>query len=680
MLGARQASCRALTRRTLPLTYSPSLTTQWRVSYSKKSERVAQRAALQAQWAARINDATRIHQAFARTITKEQFDACDTDAERNALLWNMRNEIGPLLPGRSWHKVYAVARRLAEKGFLWGKFSEREVKKKLSDPGRSAFNYVDAMPKSLQTEILALAQQDGTANTLLDLNIDMSENITSDTVKSEILIPDISSEYVSTKKAEEGKQEEAIEEEAEEEVEEADETEELVQYTVPDTVSQPAPKELDKELEASKASLEQIAQAPIPDQKRLSDAMNMNTEEEYTVERLQKLKIKEDTPSEEMLALQKLSKVLVDNDVLPDMKPVFYPNQASYAVLMEATSLLEQACFQYIKRTTPAVVKWPFFDCPEAQEYKKWVYLIQKISKDHKKTVPLPPKFNDLLTYGLMIRNAAAHRLAINAPKLRELLKRSQEFVDILEVPEISEKYERLQEFAKDMQTDIEGALDPVGKEVRASLKKMKSKYNEISKLEADIRQIKLRISQKLETISKEDENLETIIRQAADIRYEKGQAFSKEDLLNAVHPKPIPTEPEKLEALMEDMIPDEVKEMLMESENTISEADKKHLESDYHGDGLVSYSDKTLADVEEAPAEGVGESTTSKEEGTGESIQIATSEGVETVEPTTKESEGADTAVSKEPTFEGSNLARDSDIDTTKKSGSKWYNPLSWF
>ncbi|KAK6543389.1 hypothetical protein TWF694_000136 [Orbilia ellipsospora] len=675
MLGARQAPCRVLTRRRLLLTPSPSLPSRLRVSYSKKSERIAHKAALQVNVVARINDATRIYQAFSKTITKEEYDACETDAKRQVLLWNMRSEIGPLIPGRSWDKIYAVARRLAEKKYLWGKFTEREVKKKLADPGRMAFNYVDGMPKSLKTEILALAQQDGTASSLPDLNIDMSETATFDPTEPQMMIPDISSEYIGTKRMEEVEQEEAIEED-EEEAEEPDESEELVQYTVPETNSRPAPQELDQELEASKADLEQIAQAPIPDQKKLSDAIS--SEEEFTFERLEKLKIKEDTPSEGLLTLQKLSKVLVDNDVLPDMKPVFYPNQTSYAVLMEATSLLEQACFQYIKRTTPAVVRWPFFDCPEAQEYKKWVYLIQKISRDHRKTVPLPPKFNELLTYGLMIRNAAAHRLAINAPKLRELLKRSQEFVDILEVPEISEKYERLQEYAKKSQTEMEEALDPVAKEVRASLKKMKGKYNEISKLEVQIRQIKLQISQKLETISKEDGKLEVMIQKAAEIRYEKGQAFNKEDLLNTIDPKPIPIEPEPVEAHNIEIIEERLEEMVMNEETTPSEADSKHLERDDAEGGLVSYSAKTLADIEEAPSEETTESTTPKE-GTGESPVATTFEDTSTVEPTTAD-EKANTVAPMQPASEGSNLSKDPEVEATKKAGSKWYNPLSWF
>ncbi|KAF3910420.1 hypothetical protein ABW20_dc0105181 [Dactylellina cionopaga] len=465
---------------------------------------------------------------------------------------------------------------------------------------------------------------------------DVGSESTTIEIDADILIPDEPSDFVATKKAKPSKSAPSSEKIAKEstnvptkENPASDQDEDLYRYPDIDKVS-------------AKLTKEKIIADPIDPERLLGG----NNEEEFTLDKLRGLKIDGEQPGAEILALQKLSRTLQESNVRPDLKPVFYPNQASYAVLAEATALLEEACYHYVARTTPSVVKWPTYDCPEAQEYKRWVDLIVRLAKEYKTSgLGLPPKFMEGITYGGLIRNAAAHRLPINAPKLRELLSRSKKWMDLLKVPEVSAKFERLQGSAMEMQDELERALEPVVGEVMGSLERIKENWAHVRKLETRIKEINRSIAKEMSSIDKEELNMKAIIEKSQMIRSERGQKFEREMLRVYVHNLEPPVEPKVVEesesstaptdadalratdkmtpevkaitepkagdkdplaensevkaATVTELSAEEVESILAAEEARFNRLDRKKLRGS-DKDGLISFSENTLKHIEE--------------------------------------------------------------------------------
>ncbi|KAF3192433.1 hypothetical protein TWF788_000047 [Orbilia oligospora] len=466
-------------------------------------------------------------------------------------------------------------------------------------------------------------------------------------------------------------------------------------------------------------------------------------EEEITVEKLNQLQVPEDKISGAFEILQKLSRTLVTENVRPDLKPVLYPNQATYALLTEATTLLEEACFEFVKKRAPSVTSWPTFDCPEAQEYKRWVDLIIKLGKEHSKDgFKLPPKFIEGTSYGDIIRNSAAHRLPIHAPKLRELLRRARLWMESLDVPEVVQKFERLEQSAAEMQTELEDDLNPVVEELRGVLSRIKGRWDKVKRLEDKILEIQKSIRMEKSGIELEEQNIQDSLRKAQGIRYERGQKFERQRFQVHVHGALVEASESKVEVeqLPEEWREDEIIiEDLPVGTETNSHATEKgselpgteipkvtsktlfkpkeknkagqalgeaghasenppKLERDYQG-GLVSFEADALPDIEDVSLANSKRlkqiSANNKSKGMptevlGKGPSKADDQGLkeeplggEAGPKKTTSSEKNDLKNPKDASkigFEGSNLSRESDIESSKDHPTKWYNPLSWF
>ncbi|EPS36990.1 hypothetical protein H072_9450 [Dactylellina haptotyla CBS 200.50] len=664
MLGVRQASNRILSRQKVIQSASPSPIHQWYLYSTSVKAALKSKSAIRVS---RVTDILRIQTAFEKVLLKEELDGCTSDDQRRDLLWGTRQQLAPLFPGRRWDKVYGVGRRLLEKGYLGG-LSEKAARTKLLSVSPTALAELEGVPKWLKREISQMYGDEKVKDDDEVISTDMTADSSDNTeTEPQSIVPNTGGTL--------------------------EDANDLIQYEIPKTpVSklkatpvQPQSVAQNAQDAAVKARLEKVVSIPTPDQKKIMAWAS--TEEDYTMEKLSKLKIQEEETSPEMKQLQGLSKVLIEKDVRPDLKPVFYPNQAAFAVLTEATTLLEEACYQYVARTTPSVTQWPAYDCPEAQELKRWVDLISKLAREYKKTLALPPQWAELSTYGLMIRNAAAHRLPISAPKLRELLKRSREWIDLLEVPEIAEKYAKIEEIAAKMQYDLESALEPVTHDIMGSLEFMKKKYGEIGKLEEQIRSIKHKIAAKVNEIETEDNKLVQFLEKGQQVRFEEGKNFNREELRNYLYSEPVeeilveetpdevtPAEDVPSEASFKseesptELSTEDIREMLAREDATFSEVDMTYLRRDGIA-GLVSLSNNTLKDIEE-----VGDQLDKPTDPTPaeETLNIKGNTLDLREYDTTKQDDS--------PTFEGSNLSRDAHQQDKVANKSQWYNPVSWF
>ncbi|KAJ6262921.1 hypothetical protein Dda_1479 [Drechslerella dactyloides] len=752
MLQIRVTPTRALARRPdvlsatiIPLVHQRNFAIpRKKLSLSSTGKNMARLAAIKS-----------VRKAFGSAVPSVEFKAAKNDAQRRDLLWSKRAQIETAMPTKSFESVYGIGRRLWEKGILFELPPGKELKDVLFAEQGTVLSQIESEPPLwLQSEIKEMQLKDvekekeseeKLANPLVDeeeievVKVTETAKIAETTPPQTSIQPNAINDSTDTTSAEE---DHLLSDEAS-----ADD--ELFQYPIitpraslPDTTK-------NDHTDAGTAEKDPIAEAELIE---IPASIRKQMEEKYILEdiamRIMKQMTVDEPPevAEKMEKLKDLSKVLREEDTRPDMKPVSYPSQAAYAVLSEATGILEEAAFNYVSRTMPTVVTWPSFDSPEAQEYKKWISLINRLSRHlshpNKASHKLPPKFLEWSTYGDVIRNAAAHRIQINAPKMNKLLAHAKQWIDLLEVPETAAKFERLQESAAKMQGEMEEALKPVSEEVMGSLDKIKRRWGAVKKLEQQILDIKQKITQEKSVILKEEDGIKEILKKGQAIRIARGKAFSRDEMRKYVHvapisveetPEPAPgtksestvnvepvvetiveraetivepaaetVEPEakttvetptdnakdaiKLpEAAKEDVQEEpkmrtyagaskkkttielsakDIKEMLDIENASFTEADRKHLSRDRIG-GLVSFSKKTLANIPEpgsteTPQEGISWERPPEKKSTSET---------RTPEPETPKTN-----------FEGSNLSKDADLETMKKSGPTWYNPLSWF
>ncbi|KAK6518376.1 hypothetical protein TWF506_005534 [Arthrobotrys conoides] len=724
----------------------------------------------------RVNTILKVQNAVAMTSSKLTLDSLTTDDQRRDYLWSRKEQISKILPGREWKKVFATARRLFEHNYLIRPPSDKEFRKRMLDNHGELLTKFEQTPMWLTSEIKMLEARDqvekqdagkesettelSDANDSVDKPApDASESTTEDPsrdqntasitdAKPSDQVPVLPDASVSEK---------TLGADAEDvsryrnllispESEPAKSTVYSTKKVVEKSVAKPSPNPVEisaerfLEKKATESAKEQEKEASpiqiiVPEYNKV--IRGGSREEEITVEKLNQLQMPEDKVTGAFEILQKLSRTLVAENVRPDLKPVLYPNQAAYALLAEATTLLEEACFEFIKTRAPSVTTWPTFDCPEAQEYKRWVDLIVKLGKEHSKDgFKLPPKFIEGASYGDMIRNSAAHRLPIHAPKLRELLRRARLWMESLDVPETLQKFERLEQSAAEMQTELEGDLSPVVEEIRMVLSRIKGRWDKVKRLEEKILEIQKSIRAEKSGIELEEENIQDSLRKAQGVRYERGQKFERQRFQDHVHgalaeasesktePEELPEEWREDELIVED-IPTETetdspavekeaevlgseisentstvllsrkerRKMKQAAEGTTSSQPK--LERDYQG-GLVSYEENALADIEDASLTNSKrlENISANNKSGGallKGLEKESSDAKGVKEGSLKEEAGAkkttssendlkDSQKTKKTSFEGSNLSRESDLESLKGSPAKWYNPLSWF
>lgn len=553
----------------------------------------------------RVNTILKVQNAVALTSSKLTLDSLTTDDQRRDYLWSRREQILKILPGREWKKVFAIARRLFEYNYLIRPPPDKEFKKKMLENSGDLLIKFEQTPMWLTAEIKMLEGRDqedkqetkeGSDMTNLpdtggpvDKSVpdslasakeetSMDQNTASTTnVKASDQVPVIPDTQLFEKALGADAEDVSryrnlvISPESEPAKTPATPTKKTIEKPITKSSAKPTEKSTEKSTEkaaekptdkSAERFLEKKAtesakerekeispiQLIFPEYKKV--IRTSGREEEATVEKLNQLQMPEDKTTGAFEILQKLSRTLTTENVRPDLKPVFYPNQAAYALLAEATALLEEACFEFVKKRAPSVTAWPTFDCPEAQEYKRWVDLIIKLGKEHSKDgFKLPPKFVEGVGYGDIIRNSAAHRLPIHAPKLRELLRYSRLWIESLDVPEVAQKFERLEQSAADMQTDLENDYSPVVDEIREVLSRIKDRWDNVKQLEDKILEIQRSIRLEMTGIELEEKNMQDSLRKAQGIRYDRGQKFERQGFHDYVHGSLVEANETKAEA-----------------------------------------------------------------------------------------------------------------------------------
>ncbi|KAK6341618.1 hypothetical protein TWF696_008689 [Orbilia brochopaga] len=756
MLQIRVAPSRALTRRREPPS-AKLLPFVNRRSYAAGRKKIS--LAATTKNLTRLAAIKQVWKAFRGAVTSAEVKACKNDIERRNLLWSKKTQIESTLPTKSFESVYGISRRLWEKGILFDLPKGKEFKDILFANQGTMLSQMEAPPPLwILTEIKEMQQRDVEKEKEFEKDLINPLKAKDETEIVQITeAAKIVKEKPSTSSTQpEGKSEQPDSESAKENQllrDEADADDGLFQYPTivarkefsesknspdssDDSKSSKSPKstESSEGLEDSDIS-DILDKGPAPEADRetkedlfeIPASIKKQVEEIYLLEDIAARIMKQltiDEPPEvvkKMEELKELSKVLREEDMRPDMKPVSYPSQASYAVLSEATALLEEAAFSYVARTMPLVVTWPSFDSPEAQEYKKWISLINRLSrhlhKSGKTKHTLPPRFVELSTYGDVIRNAAAHRIQINAPKMNQLLAHAKQWVDVLEVPETAAKFERLQERAAKMQTEMEEALKPVSEEVMASLDRIRRRWGTVQKFEQQILDIQSKIAREKSEILNEEDCIKDTLKKGQTIRVSQGKLFSRDEMRKYVHVAPVPVQeipepppeptpaaddtvkpsteqtidavklPKAAQEVVQEVVQDappprisfgkpkkktlvelsqtEIKEMLVIESESFTGADQKHLSRDRAG-GLVSFSKDTLATIPETESD--------------ETPAVASVKREPELLKKEPESKPASETEKPQSSPEVSNLPKEDDVDAPKKSGSMWYNPLSWF
>ncbi len=437
----------------------------------------------------------------------------------------------------------------------------------------------------------------------------------------------------------------------------------------------------------------------------------LSEEEIETRKFLDKLKVSEDeTVKANMEALMRKSRILREENRRPDLKPYFYPNQARYILLSEATTLLEQACFNFVARLWPKVVTLPNFDCPEAQELRSWTSLMRRELGTKKWKSHLPEGFQDGSDKGNVIRNAAAHRLSIDSSKVRALLGDATTWIKSLGDEITAEKALRLEGIAQQMQNDVGDSLKPVVADIMKTLESIGEIRETISTHESKIRELESAIRKEREKIKKQEDKIEEeekkislSLKEEHKIRYAQGQALDRDALRQFIHQGLISSDTDKEETVRKENVvteindnieydgkateekvaslksnieisEDDLKQMLHSENSKFTEDDKAHLKVDSTG-SLVSLSNKTLQDVDEiANLPNDAETVTSLDPREQKYQKSASIDDIKLSQETNK-------LASKKADFkyEGNNLSRESSADTSETKRN-WYNPLSWW
>ncbi|KAI0178499.1 hypothetical protein GGR52DRAFT_578803 [Hypoxylon sp. FL1284] len=111
--------------------------------------------------------------------------------------------------------------------------------------------------------------------------------------------------------------------------------------------------------------------------------------------------------------------------MLPSLYPTFIPYKAQHLILNEAQRMLEESCFEFVERWTPAVLEEQGLDCASAIELTKWTRLLAKIANKMPQgafNLGVAP-LTEVLFATNKLRHSAVHRLSTTARGIHDLLK-----------------------------------------------------------------------------------------------------------------------------------------------------------------------------------------------------------------------------------------------------------------
>lgn len=126
------------------------------------------------------------------------------------------------------------------------------------------------------------------------------------------------------------------------------------------------------------------------------------------------------------------------SDDVPSLYPSYIPYIAQHTILTTVQRILEECCFDFVKRWKPSILQNNGWDCAEAGELTKWTRIISK----HSGKLPADAftlrdgsSLNGVLFSTHKLRHSAVHRLRITARGVNQLIESARSLTEALQDP-----------------------------------------------------------------------------------------------------------------------------------------------------------------------------------------------------------------------------------------------------
>ncbi|PVH90454.1 hypothetical protein DM02DRAFT_712176 [Periconia macrospinosa] len=124
------------------------------------------------------------------------------------------------------------------------------------------------------------------------------------------------------------------------------------------------------------------------------------------------------------------------SDDLPSLYPSRIPYVAQHIILTTTQHILEECCFDFVKRWQPSIVLNKGWDCAEAGELTKWTRIISKHSGKlpaHAFTLSEGSSLDFVLVSTNKLRHSAVHRLRLTARGVSQLVEAARNLAEALQ-------------------------------------------------------------------------------------------------------------------------------------------------------------------------------------------------------------------------------------------------------
>ncbi|KAF2467964.1 uncharacterized protein BDR25DRAFT_233446, partial [Lindgomyces ingoldianus] len=178
------------------------------------------------------------------------------------------------------------------------------------------------------------------------------------------------------------------------------------------------------------------------------------------------------------------------NDSPLSLYPSYLPYSTQHTVLTTTQRILEECCFDFVKRWLPSILQDNGWDCAAAVELTKWTRILDK----HSETLPNHAlavsggSFHDILFSTHKLRHSAVHRLPTAARGLNQLidsaLRLTEALQDHLRVAQLEELHLEIGSKIKAMELNKNALED----ELASELQKISRQREELDEKERSLR------------------------------------------------------------------------------------------------------------------------------------------------------------------------------------------------
>jgi DNA polymerase kappa len=126
--------------------------------------------------------------------------------------------------------------------------------------------------------------------------------------------------------------------------------------------------------------------------------------------------------------------------------PTFFPYRAQHAILLKVQSVLEDCCFEFVRKWQPSILEDRAWDCAAAVELTKWTRMLAKKAEkfpEHAFKIGNAP-LTDILFATHKLRHTAVHRLPTTCRGVEALVESAVILAETLQDPLRTAKLEDL--------------------------------------------------------------------------------------------------------------------------------------------------------------------------------------------------------------------------------------------